>query len=170
MREVHAHSLLGLYDDLNWVMRNYTLNVPERNSLKKAATVLWGLKQSGRQPGDPDVAMPLLAKENAHTDEDRRLIALACGRLAIDIECLALYGELLRLDPYGEYGSIAGWRWYRASKVITSGRCTADQKSSWRYFAAIARRFHENDQGRPLRAIDAPALSVEDIEAILNGG
>jgi hypothetical protein len=169
MREIHPHSLLNLYDDLEWVRRNYPLGVKEKNKLKAAADVLWGLKQSGRVVLDPDVTMPLLAKENGHTDEDKREIASALAVLALSTGTLGLYHELAKLDPYGEFGSIAGWRWYRAAMVITSGRCTADQMQSWRYYAAIARRFNELDRHKPL-PVDAPALSVEEIADILGGG
>lgn len=167
MREVWPQNVSTLIDDLRWVKTNYHL---PKSSEKAIAKAIWALTDIVMTPSaaplDPDIQMPVLAPANAESARDRDDIRRARVLLCSDMRTCGLSDELGRLDHWGKYGSIAGWRWLRAANVIFGPRVDEELRGNWHYFCGIAMRFRETDRDRPIGARDVPALCLDDLKGM----
>jgi hypothetical protein len=167
MHEVLPQKLMPLSLMLCAVSANYQLSRPEKNSLRRAADVLAGMaKDKGLAPIDPDRQMPLLARANAPSAEDRWLTEQARKLLAGDVRTFPAAEELGRLGRWPEFDAIEGWRWLRAAHLMLGPRARDDMRGSLPYLAGVARRFKETDRDRPLRAQDVAPMRASDLEGL----
>jgi hypothetical protein len=167
MFDVPPRQLMPLSMQVAAVSVNYTLSVPEKRALQRASGVLAGMaRDRDIAPVDPDRQMPLLARANAPSPEDRALIGQARWLLAGDMRTHSLSRDLGRLDDWPEYASIEGWRWLRAAHFQLGPRARDDARGSIHYLASVARNFKEADRDRPLRAQDTAPLRASDLEGL----
>jgi hypothetical protein len=166
MFDVLPQKLMPLSLMVASVSANYTLAAPEKRALRKASDVLAGMaKDKNLAPVDPDRQMPLLARANVASPEDREQIEQAKKLLWSDVRTYALGNELKWLDArWPEHTSIEGWRWLRAAHLALGPRVSV--KDSLPYLAGIARGFKEADRDRPLRAQDMPPTRASDLEGL----
>lgn len=166
--DVLPHRLMPLSLSLLAVAVNYEIPKPERNALKRAASVLAGLsKDRNVKPIDPDRQMPLLARANAPSAEDQEQVEQAKEVLGRDVRTFGVACELGRFDLlYPEYLAIEGWRWLRAAYVLAGPRVKDDRRGDFHYYAGVARNFPEADRHRPLPAKDAAPLRASDLEGL----
>jgi hypothetical protein len=166
MFDVPPPKLMPLSLQVASVSVNYTLTTAEKRALQKASGVLAGLaKDRDIIPIDPDRQMPLLARANAPSAEDREQIEQAKKLLWSDVRTYALGNELKWLEArWPEHTSIEGWRWLRAAHLALGPRVSV--RDSLPYLAGIARGFKEADRDRPLRAQDAAPMRASDLEGL----
>jgi hypothetical protein len=167
MFDVSVRNLMPLSLMLCNITANYQLSRPAINSLRRAADVLAGMaKDKDLAPVDPDRQMPLLARANAPSPEDREQVEQARKLLCCDMRTWGAAECLRRLDYWPEYTSIEGWRWLRAAHVMLGPRVPEEARGSLPYLAAIARGFREADRDRPLRAQDTAPTRASDLEGL----
>jgi hypothetical protein len=167
MFDVLPQKLMPLSLMVASVSANYTLAAPEKRALRKASDVLAGMaKDKNLAPVDPDRQMPLLARANAPSPEDREQVEQARKLLCCDMRTWGAAECLRRLDYWPEYTSIEGWRWLRAAHVMLGPRVPEEARGSLPYLAAIARGFREADRERPLRAQDVAPTRASDLEGL----
>jgi hypothetical protein len=151
MFEVPPRNLMPLSMQVASVSVNYTLPAVEKRALRKASSVLAGLALNRDVvPVDPDKQMPLLARANAPSAEDRELIGQAKKWLEA---------------RWPEHGAVEGWRWLRAAHIAVGPRC-GQHAIGFPYFASMARNFRESDRDRPLAAKDVAPLRASDLEGL----
>jgi hypothetical protein len=167
MFEVPPAKLMPLSMQVASVSVNYTLPVPQKRALQRASSVLAGLaKDRDIIPIDPDRQMPLLARANAPSTEDREQIEQAKKLLWSDVRTYALGQELKWLEArWPEHSAVEGWRWLRAAHIAIGPRC-GQYAMGFPYFASMARNFKEADRDRPLRAKDAAPMRASDLEGL----
>jgi hypothetical protein len=167
MFDVLPQKLMPLSLMVASVSVNYTLAAPEKRALRKASEVLAGLaRDKDLAPVDPDRQLPLLARANAPSAEDRELIGQAKKLLWSDVRTYDLGQELKWLEArWPEHAAVEGWRWLRAAHIALGPRC-GQIAMGFPYFASMARNFKEADRHRPLRAQDVAPLRASDLEGL----
>lgn len=167
-REVPTNRLPVLYDQINYVKINYSMNKADKATLARAANIVFGLsRQPAVKPRDVSEMYPLLASQCYGTEEDHELRDQARRLLSQDIRTFDLATQLGRLRPDDECGGTSGWRWLRAAQTILGSTRLSDQQvRSWPFFVGVARRFVEADRLRPLKASEMPEATVEDFSKL----
>jgi hypothetical protein len=167
MFDVPPRQLMPLSMQVASVSVNYTLSVPEKRALQRASGVLAGMaKDRDLIPVDPDKQMPLLARANVPSAEDREQIEQAKKLLWSDVRTYALGNELKWLEArWPEHAAVEGWRWLRAAHIALGPRC-GQVAMGFPYFASIARNFREADRDRPLRAQDVAPTRASDLDGL----
>jgi hypothetical protein len=167
MFDVPPVKLMPLSLQVASVSVNYTLPAQEKRALRRASCVLAGLaKDKDLAPIDPDRQMPLLARANAPSAEDREQVEQARKLLCGDMRTLGAAECLRRLDHWPEFASIEGWRWLRAAHLMRAPRFSDDMRGNFHYLAGIAKNFKETDRDRPLRAQDVAPMRASDLEGL----